>query len=686
MIEYIKKRDGKLVKFQIEKIEFAIYRALKSVNIDDLNFAIKLAQKVIERIDKEKIPTVEEVQDIVENVLIENGLYSVAKSYILYREKRKQIRESKKILGVEDKLKLSVNAINILRKRYLLRNENGEIIETPENLFRRVASYVSMCEKEKTRYEEEFFKIMANLEFLPNSPTLMNAGTSLGQLSACFVLPVDDSIDGIFTTLKNMALIHKSGGGTGFSFSNLRPKGDIVGSTKGVASGPVSFMEIYDKATEIVKQGGKRRGANMGILSYNHPDIYEFIISKRKNILTNFNISVSVSDEFMEKVLKKEKYPLINPRNNEKVRDVYANEVFDLICESAWEIGDPGIIYIDEIERCNPTPKIGKIESTNPCGEQPLLPYESCNLGSINLTKIIENGKINWEKLERIIEISVRFLDDVIDVNNYPIPEIERITKANRKIGLGIMGWADLLLELKIPYGSQESFILAEELMKFINEKAFEYSVLLGREKGSFPNFEKSIYYGKIDALRNATRTTIAPTGSISIIANCSSGIEPIFGVAFIRNILEGTKFLEINPVFEKIAKEEGFLSSSVLKEIIKTGSLKNVNGVPEEYKKIFLTALDIPPIFHLKMQSIFQKYTDNAVSKTVNLPFEATIEDVKEIFINGWKLKCKGITVFRYGSKEKQVLSYGESIKEEIDYLVLSDEISSCSKGICIY
>ncbi|MGB9677894.1 MAG: adenosylcobalamin-dependent ribonucleoside-diphosphate reductase, partial [Candidatus Ratteibacteria bacterium] len=368
------------------------------------------------------------------------------------------------------------------------------------------------------------------------------------------------------------------------------------------------------------------------------------------------------------------------------VRDVYANEVFDLICESAWEIGDPGIIYIDEIERCNPTPKIGKIESTNPCGEQPLLPYESCNLGSINLTKIIENGKINWEKLEKIIEISVRFLDDVIDVNNYPIPEIERITKANRKIGLGIMGWADLLLELKIPYGSQESFILAEELMKFINEKAFEYSVLLGREKGSFPNFEKSIYYGKIDALRNATRTTIAPTGSISIIANCSSGIEPIFGVAFIRNILEGTKFLEINPVFEKIAKEEGFLSSSVLKEIIKTGSLKNVNGVPEEYKKIFLTALDIPAIVHLKMESIFQKYTDNAVSKTVNLPFEATIEDVKEIFINGWKMKCKGITVFRYGSKESQVLSYGESIKEEIDYLVLPDEISSCSKGICIY
>ncbi|HOK56379.1 MAG TPA: adenosylcobalamin-dependent ribonucleoside-diphosphate reductase, partial [bacterium] len=473
MVEYIKKRDGSIVEFLPEKIEFAIYRALKSENIDDLNLAIKLTEKVIEKIDKEKIPTVEEVQDIVENVLVENGFYNVAKAYILYREKRKQIRESKKILGVEDKLKLSINAINVLRKRYLLRDEKGEIIETPEEMFRRVAKYVASCEKEKSKYEEEFFNIMANLEFLPNSPTLMNAGTPLGQLSACFVLPVDDSIDGIFTTLKNMALIHKSGGGTGFSFSKLRPKGDIVGSTKGVASGPVSFMEIYDKATEIVKQGGKRRGANMGILSYNHPDIYEFITSKRKNILTNFNISVSASDEFMEKVIKKEKYSLINPRNGEKVRDVYADEIFDLICQSAWETGDPGIIYIDEINRHNPTPEMGKIEVTNPCGETPLLFYESCNLGSINLTKIIEDGRINWEKLEKIIEIAVRFLDDVIDANNYPIPEIEKATKGNRKIGLGIMGWADLLLELKIPYGSDESFILAEELRKFINEKAF---------------------------------------------------------------------------------------------------------------------------------------------------------------------------------------------------------------------
>ena len=527
---------------------------------------------------------------------------------------------------------------------------------------------------------------MKNLEFLPNSPTLMNAGTTLGQLSACFVLPVEDSIAGIFETLKNMALIHQSGGGTGFSFSKLRPKGDIVGSTKGVASGPVSFMEIYDKATEVVKQGGRRRGANMGILSVNHPDIYEFIISKRKNILTNFNISVAVSDEFMEKVMKKEKYSLINPRNGEKVREVRADEIFDLICESAWETGDPGIIYIDEINRKNPTPEIGKIEATNPCGEQPLLPYESCNLGSINLTKVVKDKKIDWDKLKNLVELGVRFLDDVIDVNKLPVPEIEKMTKSNRKIGLGIMGWADLLAELGIPYGSEESFKLAEKLMEFINKVSFEYSCKLGEEKGSFPNFQKSIYYGKVNALRNATRTTIAPTGSISIIAGCSSGIEPIFGVVFIRNILGGSKFLEINPVFEKYAMNKGILKPSILKEILTKGSLQEIEEIPDEIKKVFLTAFDISPLTHLKMQSVFQKYTDNAVSKTVNLPFDATIEDVRKVFINGYKWKCKGVTVFRYGSKSSQVLYFGESFMEDIEYLTFDEEFSSCSKGICFY
>jgi len=682
----IKKRDGSIQKFIPEKIETAIYKALKEGGIDNLSLARKLTEKVIEKISIET-PEVEEIQDIVENTLMENGYPEIARLYIIYREKRKRIRESKKILGVEDRLKLSVNAIHILRRRYLLRNENGEIIETPESLFERVAISVAESEIEykesKQEYAEKFYNLMTSLKFLPNSPTLMNAGTPLGQLSACFVLPVGDSIYEIFETLKNMALIHQSGGGTGFSFSKLRPKGDIVGSTKGVASGPVSFMEIFDKATEIVKQGGKRRGANMGILRIDHPDIYEFITAKRRNILTNFNISVAVPDTFFEKIKKKEQISLINPRDGKEVRKWKATELFDLICINAWETGDPGIIYIDEINRHNPTPEIGPIEATNPCGEEPLLPYESCNLGSINLTKFIKNRKIDWDELKNTVEISVRFLDDVIDVNRFPVKEIEKMTKGNRKIGLGIMGWADLLFELGIPYGSEESYKLASEIMKFINETAFRYSVYLGKIKGSFPNFEKSIYRGKVDYLRNATRTTIAPTGTISIIANCSSGIEPAFAIAYIRKILGGTDFLEINPVFEKKGKEKKILSPSILKEIVTDGSLKNIKGIPDEIKNVFVTAFDLPPEIHLKMQAVFQKYTDNAVSKTVNLPENSTIEDVKKIFLLGYKLKCKGVTVFRYGSKTQQVLFRGDEFSEEMDFL---EEFLTCKKGDCYY
>ena len=684
--EFIKKRDGSIQKFIPEKIETAIYKALKEGGINNLSLARKLTEKVIEKISIE-IPEVEEIQDIVENTLMENSYPEIARLYIIYREKRKRIRESKKILGVEDRLKLSVNAIHILRRRYLLRNENGEIIETPESLFERVAVSVAEGEIEykesKQEYAEKFYNLMTSLKFLPNSPTLMNAGTPLGQLSACFVLPVGDSIYEIFETLKNMALIHQSGGGTGFSFSKLRPKGDIVGSTKGVASGPVSFMEIFDKATEIVKQGGKRRGANMGILRIDHPDIYEFITAKRRNILTNFNISVAVPDTFFEKIKKKEQISLINPRDGKEVRKWKATELFDLICINAWETGDPGIIYIDEINRHNPTPEIGTIEATNPCGEEPLLPYESCNLGSINLTKFIKNRKIDWDELKNTVEISVRFLDDVIDVNRFPVKEIEKMTKENRKIGLGIMGWADLLFELGIPYGSEESYKLASEIMKFINETAFRYSVYLGKIKGSFPNFEKSIYRGKVDYLRNATRTTIAPTGTIGIIANCSSGIEPAFAIAYIRKILGGTDFLEINPVFEKKGKEKKILSPSILKEIVTDGSLRNIKGIPDEIKNVFVTAFDLPPEIHLKMQAVFQKYTDNAVSKTVNLPENSTIEDVKKIFLLGYKLKCKGVTVFRYGSKTQQVLFRGDKFSEEMDFL---EEFLTCKKGDCYY
>ncbi|MCM8759219.1 MAG: adenosylcobalamin-dependent ribonucleoside-diphosphate reductase, partial [Candidatus Omnitrophica bacterium] len=575
------------------------------------------------------------------------------------------------------------------RKRYLLRDETGKIIETPAQMFERVARCIADAEENRFKKEEcfeKFYRLLSNLEFLPNSPTLMNAGTSLGQLSACFVLPVPDSIPGIFEALKNMAIIHQSGGGTGFSFSHLRPKGDIVRTTMGIASGPVSFLEIFDKATEIVKQGGKRRGANMGILRVDHPDIIEFITSKRRNILSNFNISVAITDKFMQSVFSNSDFELINPRTNRAVRKIPARELFDIICLCAWETGDPGLIFIDEINRKNPTPALGRIESTNPCGEQPLLDYESCNLGSINLVKIIDNSKINWEKLKEIVQTSVRFLDDVIDVNHYPLVEIGKMTLGNRKIGLGIMGWADLLAELEIPYGSKESLELAEKIMEFINKTAFEYSVRLGKEKGSFPNFEKSIYKNRVDYLRNCTRTTIAPTGTISIIAGCSSGIEPFFAIAYGRKAA-GSSFFEINPVWEKKARTLGLLKSETMAEIIKTGSIQNIKGVPEKLKRVFKTALEIRPQLHLLMQASFQKFTDNAVSKTINLPEQSTINDVKKIFVSAYKLKCKGITVFRYGSKIAQVLYLGEDFYQDNDFLQIGEEFTECSKkGYCNY
>lgn len=686
-IRFVVKRNGTKEKFSSEKIENAIYKALVATKKDNVSLAKSLSQKVVKTLEKEKIkcPNVEHIQDIVEETLMKNHLLDVAKAYILYREKRKNLRESKKIVGVEDRLKLSLNAINILRKRYLLRNETGKIIENPHQMFERVAKHIADAEKklsEKDRYCEEFYNMLSRLEFLPNSPTLMNAGTPLGQLSACFVLPVPDSIEGIFEALKNMAIIHQSGGGTGFSFSNLRPKGDIVRTTMGFASGPLSFLEIFDKATEVVKQGGRRRGANMGVLRIDHPDIVDFVTSKRKNILTNFNISVAITDRFMEQVLRRETFNLINPRTKKVEKRIPADELFDIICHCAWETGDPGLIFIDEMNRKNPTPEIGFFESTNPCGEQPLLNYESCNLGSINLTKIIENKKINWEKLKRIVQLSVRFLDNVIDVNKYPIKEIEEMTMANRKIGLGVMGWADLLAELEIPYGSKESIKLAEKVMGFINKTAFEYSVALGKEKGNFPNFEKSIYKNKVEYLRNCTRTTIAPTGSISIIAGCSSGIEPFFAIAYVRK-MAGSSIFEVNPVWEKKASEYKLSNSEITSEILRNGSVQNLK-IPEKLKKIFKTALEIKPELHLAMQAAFQRHTDNAVSKTINLPQETTIKDVKRIFVTAHKLKCKGITVFRYGSKPAQVLYLGEDFSETIDYMNLGEEFSGCSRTAC--
>jgi ribonucleoside-diphosphate reductase alpha chain len=565
--------------------------------------------------------------------------------------------------------RLAINATKVLERRYLLRNLKGEITETPAQLFRRVAKAVATVNKqygathaEIKETEEEFYQLMFNLEFMPNSPTLMNAGTSIGQLSACFVLPVEDSIPGIFNAVKDMALIHKSGGGTGFSFSLLRPKGDMVKSTEGMASGPISFMRVFDVSTDVIKQGGKRRGANMGILNVDHPDIIDFIKAKiSEGFLTNFNISVTVTDEFINAVKSDGMFKLINPRTKKVAKEVKAREIWSLIVEMAWKTGDPGMIFIDEVNRHNPTPNIGRIEATNPCGEQPLLPYESCNLGSINLAKMLQNNQIDWEKLRKTVRMTVHFLDNVIDANKYPLQQIKKLTLANRKIGLGIMGFADLLVQLKIPYDSEEALALAEKIMKFIADEGHKMSVELAEKRGSFLNFRGSIWEKQgYKNMRNATVTTIAPTGTISIIAECSSGIEPLFAVAFVRNVMEGTQLLEVNQYFEKVTKERGFYSEELMKKVSQHGSIKDFQEIPEDVKGVFVTAHEVAPNWHVRMQAAFQKYTDNAVSKTVNLPNNATVKDVEDVFWLAYELRCKGITVYRYGSKSEQVLYIG--------------------------
>ncbi|MEM5823701.1 MAG: vitamin B12-dependent ribonucleotide reductase [Archaeoglobaceae archaeon] len=566
---------------------------------------------------------------------------------------------------------LSKTAETVLKKRYLLKNDRGEVVETPEQMFWRVANAIASAEEnygnDPKPWAEKFFRIMWNQEFMPNSPTLMNAGTPLGQLSACFVIPVEDSIDGIFKALWDMARVQKSGGGTGFSFSRIRPKGDIVKSTMGVASGPVSFMKIFDSATEQIKQGGKRRGANMGILRCDHPDIEEFIKAKwEEGTLRNFNISVAVTDRFMEAVKRDEDYELINPRTGVVVKKISARKIFNLIVEGAWRNGEPGLVFIDEINRHNPTPHVGEIEATNPCGEQPLLPYESCNLGSINLAKFVDGKDFDWERLKEIVHIAVRFLDNVIDVNAYPIPEIEDMTKANRKIGLGVMGWADALFLLEIPYDSEEAIKLAEKVMKFIQEESHKASQLLAEERGVFPNWKGSVWEKKGLKMRNATTTTIAPTGTISIIANCSSGIEPVFALAYKRaNILDGEEFFEINPILEKVLREKGLYNGELIAKIAETGSVQNLD-LPSSIKRVFKTALEIAPEWHVKMQAAFQKFTDNAVSKTINLPNSATRADVEKAFMLAYELKCKGITVYRDGSREEQVLMTKKAEKEK--------------------
>jgi len=673
-IKEVRKRDGTIVSFDPSKIQTAIEKAMSALGSLDEKKAILFTKEITDELNSSgiKIPDIEQIQNSVEEIL-ERHDERLFKIYSLYRRSRGNVREIKKYFKIKDDLKLSVNALKVLQERYLLKDSKGKIIETPTEMFRRVAKSIA----ENRKQHEQFFNAMKNFEFLPNSPTLMNAGTKLGQLSACFVLPIEDSLESIFKTLDDMAIIQQSGGGTGFSFSRIRPKGDIVKSTKGIASGPVSFIKIYDATTETIKQGGKRRGANMGILSVHHPDIIEFVTAKSGKKLSNFNISVAVTDDFLKKAMKNQQFNLVNPRNNHVEGKINAKELFKIIIQNAHSTGDPGMIFIDEINRKHPLYGLGKIEATNPCGEVPLLPYESCNLGSINLSKMLKNKKVDWNKLKETVYIAIEFLDNVIDKNKYPLKEIERITKANRKIGLGVMGFADMLLMMNIPYDSSKALKLGEKIIEFIEQKAIEKSAELGRKKGSFPNLRHSKWL-KYKAMRNSTLTTIAPTGTISIIANCSSGIEPLFALAFFREVLEGKKLAEINEIFKIELIKRGLWDEKLISKIIETGSIQNSN-LSKELKKVFVTSLDISPEMHVRMQAAFQKHVDNAVSKTVNLPANTTQQEVSKIYLLAWRLKCKGITVYRYGSKEKQVLYKGTK-----GLIATSQFSQSCPTGIC--
>lgn len=572
-------------------------------------------------------------------------------------------------------MELSKNALTVLKRRYLIKNGEGVVIETVEELFHRVAGAIAASDR---RYDENsdcealadsFYGMMTNLEFLPNSPTLMNAGRPLGQLSACFVLPVEDTMEGIFEAIKQAALIHKSGGGTGFSFSRLRPCGSAVNSTGGVASGPISFMKVFNMATEAVKQGGTRRGANMGILRVDHPDIMEFIHCKTNNKeITNFNISVGLTEKFMNAVEAGKDYELVDPHGGRVTGTLNAREVFECIVDAAWHNGEPGIIFLDRLNRDNVVPKAGEIESTNPCGEQPLLPYESCNLGSINLTKMLkeENGvySFDWDKLKVTAKKAVHFLDNVIDANKYPLKEIDFMTKQTRKVGLGVMGWADALLRLKIPYNSEQAVRLAETVMRAVTEAGREESRELAKIRGTFPLFQESTLDQEIPQ-RNATVTTIAPTGTLSLLASCSSGVEPIFGYVYIRNIMDGTEMIEVNPILREVLKERGLYSDELMKKIAKQGSLEGIEEIPEEIRRVFVSAHEVSPEFHIRMQAAFQRHTDNAVSKTVNFCNSATREEVAEVYKLAFRLGCKGVTIYRDGSRSEQVLNIGKVKKD---------------------
>jgi ribonucleoside-diphosphate reductase alpha chain len=687
------KRDGREVEFELAKLVGAIGKAGVQTEEFDEKEAKRLADIAVALIEKslkdKEIAQVEKIQDIVEQVLMAAGHYKTAKAYILYRAARSDERRVERIIGVKDDLDLSPNQLKVMRNRYLLKDQDGKVIETPSELFHRVAKNLAVVEKsdKRKKVEAEFYEVMSRLEFLPAGRTLNNAGTPQSQLANCFVLPVEDSMEGIFDSVKWMAMVHQRGGGTGFNFSKLRPRGDIVTkSSGGFATGPVSFMKVFDVATRQVMQGGKKRGANMGILNVDHPDILDFISAKsERGEIENFNISVGVTDAFMKAVDTDKQWHLRNQRTGEIVQTMQARTLMSQLVSLAWRTGDPGLIFLDPINRNNPLlEKYGRIDATNPCGEQPLHPFDACNLGSINLAKFVipyssksvnPDKSIDWDRLKFVTRTGVRMLDDVIDACKYPLPQITETVRANRRIGLGVMGWADMLYQLRVPYDSEQGVKLATKIAKFIQDVTWEMSSELAKEKGEFPRWKESSFAKTGRKVRNVAITTIAPTGSISMLSDASSGIEPVFALAYTKNVVEDNGLSYINKYFEdELASSlwadgdsEHKVRDRIVREVANAGSVAHVSGVPEGVKSVYRTAHDIAPEWHIKMQAAWQKYTDNAVSKTINFPHSATIDEVENAYMMAWKTGCKGITIYRDGSKDVQILSIG-SDKQNVD------------------
>ncbi len=672
------KRDGRLVDFGLQKITDAIFRAAQAVGGTDRSLAMSLAQEVQQQLEeeyKDKTPNVENIQDVVEKVLIEKGHAKTAKAYILYRHKKEEERQRRAfILGsknADENLGFSNESLKILERRYLRKDAQGNLSETPQEMLRRVAKAVALAdklystdEKDLSQTEDEFYEIMASLCFLPNTPTLSNAGTKTQQLSACFVLPIEDTMESIFGTLRDAAVIHQRGGGTGFSFSRLRPKSDVVERHAGVASGPVAFLRVYNAALDVIKQGGIRPGANMAVLRCDHPEIMRFIEAKRdKKSLKNFNISVGVTDRFMKAVEEDREYYVKNPRTDKFCGKLRAKDVFSMITINAWKTGDPGLLFLDEINRKHPAKHLGEIETTNQCAEVPLLPYESCALGSIDVGKFYRSEKndLDWDALERTIRISVHFLENIVDVNIYPNPEIEKATKKTRKIGLGIMGFADLLFMLQIKYDSEEGLEFGEKLMSFFRKVSYEKSEELAKKRGVCPAYQGSDHEERSQKMRNMTCLALSPTGTRSLLANASSGCEPVFAISYQRTVLSTNEMIILNPVFEKVAKHRGFYSPELIHKISMYGSIQEIKEIPKDVRDLFVTAQDISPAWHIKMQGTLQKYVDNSISKTINFSRTAAIKDVEEAYMLAWKAKCKGITIYRDGSYEDQVITIGD-------------------------